>query len=98
MRLESVEVVMTLLVRSAVYAGSVPYLMLAGNLVAGWQLGRALLAAERKRAAGEDAEFMRQKVVVARFYAEHLLTRVPGLRDSIVDRASSVNELGPEAL
>ena len=33
---------------NAVYAGSVPYLMLAGNLVAGWQLGRALLVAERK--------------------------------------------------
>ena len=27
---------------NAVYAGSVPYLMLAGNLVAGWQMGRAL--------------------------------------------------------
>jgi hypothetical protein len=24
---------------NAVYAGSVPYLMLAGNLVAGWQMG-----------------------------------------------------------
>lgn len=32
---------------NAAYAGSVPYLMLAGNLVAGWQMGRALLAAER---------------------------------------------------
>ena len=59
--------------------------MLAGNLVAGWQLARALLVAERKLAAGEDVEFMRSKIAVARFYAEHVLTRVPGLRDSIVD-------------
>jgi hypothetical protein len=31
---------------NAVFAGSVPYLMLAGNLVAGWQMARALLVAE----------------------------------------------------
>ncbi|MDM0106551.1 acyl-CoA dehydrogenase [Variovorax sp. J22R24] len=82
---------------NAVYAGSVPYLMLAGNLVAGWQLGRALMVAERKRADGEDAEFMRQKIALARFYADHLLTRVHGLRDSIVDGAYSINEFLPEA-
>ena len=62
-----------------------PYLLLAGNLVAGWQLARALLVAQRKLAAGDDAEFMRNKIAVARFYAEHVLTRVPGLRDSVVD-------------
>lgn len=28
---------------NAVFAGSVPYLMLAGNVVAGWQLARSLL-------------------------------------------------------
>jgi hypothetical protein len=31
---------------NAVFAGSVPYLMLAGNLMAGWQMARALLVAE----------------------------------------------------
>jgi hypothetical protein len=71
--------------------------MLAGNLVAGWQLGRALLVALSRRAAGDDAEFMRRKIAVARFYAEHLLTRVPGLRDSIVAGAGAVNALEPEA-
>ena len=54
---------------NAVFAGAVPYLMLAGNLVAGWQLARALLVAEDKLAAGEDTDFMRSKVAVARFYA-----------------------------
>jgi alkylation response protein AidB-like acyl-CoA dehydrogenase len=81
---------------NAVYAGSVPYLMLAGNLVAGWQLGRALLAAQAKCAAGDDVEFMRQKMAVAHFYAEHLLTRAAGLRDSIVEGAVSANALGPD--
>ncbi len=40
---------------------------------------------------------MRQKIALARFYADHLLTRVPGLRDSIVEGADSVNEFLPEA-
>ena len=45
--------------------------------------------------AGEDAEFMRNKIAVARFSAEHVLTRVPGLRDSVVDGAA-VNDVGGE--
>jgi hypothetical protein len=82
---------------NAAFAGSVPYLLLAGNLVAGWQLGRALLVAEAKLAAGEDVEFMHTKIAVARFYAEHVLTRVPGLRDSVVDGAAAINDVSPEA-
>ena len=78
---------------NAAFAGSVPYLLLAGNLVAGWQLGRALLAAHQKLVAGEDVDFMRNKIAVARFYAEHVLTRVPGLRDSVVDGAAAVNDV-----
>src|SRR6218665_316786 len=33
---------------NAAYAGSVPYLMLAGNLVAGWQLARSLMVSDAK--------------------------------------------------
>nr|WP_145545997.1 acyl-CoA dehydrogenase [Variovorax boronicumulans] len=80
---------------NAVYAGSVPYLLLAGNLVAGWQLARSLLAAEQHRA--EDPAFMQAKIVTARFYAEHILTRAPGQRDAIVDGAASVTALPLEA-
>jgi len=76
---------------NAAYAGSVPYLMLAGNLVAGWQMARALLAAERRLAAGDDdAAFLQAKVATARFYAEHILSKAPGLRDSIVEGAEGV--------
>ncbi|MET3515585.1 alkylation response protein AidB-like acyl-CoA dehydrogenase [Pseudacidovorax sp. 1753] len=78
---------------NAVYAGSVPYLMLAGNLVAGWQLGRSLLVALTPEAQAQDAAFMQAKVATARFYAEHILTKAPGLRDSIVDGAESVSAL-----
>ena len=82
---------------NAVFVGSVPYLMLAGNLVAGWQMARALLVAEARLAAGEQAEFMRAKVQTARFYADHILSRVPGLRDSIVEGAESVTALPLQA-
>ncbi|MDH4060188.1 MAG: acyl-CoA dehydrogenase [Aquincola sp.] len=80
---------------NAVFAGSVPYLMLAGNVVAGWQLARALVVAEDK--AGEDAAFMGAKAATARFYAEHILSKVPGIRDSIVEGHAAVTEMATEA-
>ena len=79
------------------FAGSVPYLMLGGNLVAGWQMARALLVAERRLAAGEDVEFMRAKIATARFYADHILSRAPGLRDSIVAGSAAVTAMPLEA-
>jgi hypothetical protein len=86
---------------NAVYAGSVPYLMLAGNLVAGWQMGRALLVAEQALASGETAEFgadfLKAKIVTARFYGDHLLSKAPGVRDAIVEGADSVNDMALEA-
>ena len=83
---------------NAVFAGSVPYLMLAGNLMAGWQMARALLAAEGQLARGEgDAAFLQAKVATARFYAEHLLNRAPGQRDAIVEGADSVTAMALDA-
>ncbi|MFO1261889.1 MAG: acyl-CoA dehydrogenase [Rhodoferax sp.] len=78
---------------NAVFAGSVPYLMLAGNLMAGWQLGRALLVAQEQIGAGNDVAFMQAKVITARFYADHLLVRTGALRDSILEGAASVTAL-----
>ena len=79
---------------NAVFAGSVPYLMLAGNLVAGWQMARALCVAEDLLDKNEgDAPFLRAKVATAHFYAEHLLNKAPGLRDSIVEGGESVMAL-----
>jgi hypothetical protein len=82
---------------NAVFSGSVPYLMLAGNLVAGWQMARALLVAQDQLTHGDDAVFMQSKITTARFYADHILTKIPGLRDSIVDGADSVTELALDA-
>jgi alkylation response protein AidB-like acyl-CoA dehydrogenase len=83
---------------NAVFAGSVPYLMLAGNLVAGWQLARALLVAEDRLAAGDaDKAFLEAKIVTARFYADHILSRIPGQRDAVVEGAESVTALALDA-
>ena len=82
---------------NAAYAGSVPYMLLAGNLVAGWQLGRALLVAEQQLAQGQDAAFMKAKIATARFYADHILTRIPGVRDAIVEGADSITAMPLEA-
>ena len=82
---------------NAAYAGSVPYLMLAGNLMAGWQMGRALLAAEDALNEGENVGFMQAKIATARFYGDHILTQVPGLRDRIVQGGESACALALEA-
>ncbi len=82
---------------NAVFAGSVPYLMLAGNVIAGWQMARALLVAEELVAKGEDKAFMEAKIATARFYADHILSKAPGIRDSIVEGAESVTALALES-
>ena len=82
---------------NAVFAGSVPYLMLAGTVMAGWQMARALLVAEERLAAGEDAEFMHAKIVTARFYGDHILNRAGAMRDSICEGADAVTAMPLEA-
>ena len=83
---------------NAVFAGSVPYLMLAGNTVAGWQLARALLVSEERLSTGEgDASFLQAKVATAHFYAEHILTRTSSLRAAILGGGDSVTALALES-
>ncbi len=82
---------------NAAFAGSVPYLMLAGNLMAGWQLARALLVAESLSAKGQDKAFMDAKITTARFYADHLLSRAPGVATAIVEGAEGVTAMALEA-
>ena len=77
----------------AVHAGSVPYLQLAGLVCGGWQMARAALAARHQLDAKQgDAGFNTAKLKTARFYADHLLTRVTGLREVVLAGASAVLE------
>ena len=72
------------------YGGAVPYLMLAGNLVAGWQMARAVLVAEAALARGEDRDFMTAKIATARFYVQHILTETALQRARVIHGGASL--------
>ena len=60
--------------------------------------GRAYdLVAEDLSAKGQDVPFMQAKITTARFYADHILSRAPGVRDAIVEGAEAVTALPAEA-
>jgi len=74
-----------------VAVGAVPFLELLGTVCGAWQLGRAALAAHRcLETPCEDAAFYRAKILTASFYADHVLTRAPGLARTVVDGGESV--------
>ncbi len=76
------------------YAGAVPFLKLMGITAAGWQMARAALIAHAKLDAGAgDDPFYRSKITTARFFADHFLSQVPGLRDQVVQGGASVMAL-----
>jgi 3-(methylthio)propanoyl-CoA dehydrogenase len=75
---------------NAVYAGSVPYLLLTGNLMVGWQLARSLLIADRLHGNGIDPDFMHAKTLTARFYADHILPRTHGQLQSLINGNEAV--------
>ena len=67
---------------NAVFAGSVLYLKLAGIVLCGWQMARAMLAVTG--AADADAAFSEAKIATARFYAEHILPQAGALELAIL--------------
>jgi len=62
---------------NAVFGSAVPYLLLAGTTLAGWQMARALLASLDHRQ--EDPAFHDAKIATVQCYALHKLTQAPGL-------------------
>jgi alkylation response protein AidB-like acyl-CoA dehydrogenase len=80
---------------NAVFAGSVPYLKLAGIVLGGWQMARAMLVAARKR--DEDSSFFEAKIATAQFYAEHVLPQAAALETSIVSARGGEGVLGLSA-
>jgi butyryl-CoA dehydrogenase len=72
----------------AVYAGSVPYLKLAGVVHGGWQMGRSALAAAQRLDAGSDPDFHRAKMATARFHADHILVTARALAAAAMEGAA----------
>ena len=74
----------------AVAAGAVPYLKLMGIVAGGWLMARATLAAGKRLEKGDDGEgggrkgpFYSEKMVSARFYADHILIQAPALAATV---------------
>ena len=74
----------------AAFAGSVPFLMLSGNLAAGWQLAKGALAAQMALDAGQDRAFMTGKIATALFYAQHILPECATEQTRILHGAQSL--------
>ncbi|MDC0656900.1 acyl-CoA dehydrogenase [Leisingera sp. SS27] len=77
---------------NAAFGGSVPFLMLTGNLAAAWQLGRSMLAASAKLEQGEDTGFMTRKIATAVFYAQHILVECGAENLRITEGSASLGD------
>ncbi len=78
-------------------AASVPVLELAGTVVGGWLMAKALLVAKARIAAGDDdAGFLEAKIATARFYADHILPQAKALGEIVVRGSESVMALDAE--
>jgi butyryl-CoA dehydrogenase len=81
----------------AVFAGSVPYLKMAGIVLGGWQMARAALVSAQKLETGaDDARFYQAKIATARFFAEHILSQAGSYRTAIVDGSVGVLALSED--
>src|SRR5690606_32411894 len=77
----------------AIYAASVPYLMLAGIVHGGWQMARAALVCQRQLAGGSKDPFYRSKLSTALFYGAQVLPRALAL-SAAVRAGDVVNSCG----
>jgi hypothetical protein len=76
---------------ASVAAGSVYVLKLMGITAGGWMLARCAEAASQdlSRASG-DAEYLRGKILTARFFADHVMAQAAGLAAAATRGAESV--------
>ena len=80
-------------------AGATPYLKLLGDVVGGWMLGKAALAASARIAAGDpDPGYWRTKIGLARVFAEQVLSQAPGLTSAVTQGSVDLFRATPEAL
>ena len=81
----------------AVFAGSVPYLKMAGVVFGGWQMVHAAQIAQQQLVSGDaDASFCNAKIATARFFADYYLTTAVASRDAIVEGSAGVLALAEE--
>ncbi|MOA52075.1 hypothetical protein D3C78_1753110 [compost metagenome] len=72
-------------------------LELFGTVVGGWQLARSALVAQQcLKVASFEQDFYSAKLVTARFYADHVLSRAPGLAHTLIQGGDSALALGDD--
>lgn len=81
----------------ATHAGAVPFLHLLGITAGGWQMGRAAVIARQKMAAGDKDPFWSAKLSTTRFFADHFLTQVPGLAESVLAGGAGALEMAEDS-
>lgn len=82
----------------AASVGAVPMLTLLGVVAGGWQMARAALVSHQKLASAPvDADFYRNKIDTAHFYADHVLSQAPGLAYTVVNGAAGALALPDDA-
>ncbi len=74
----------------AAFAGSVPFLMLAGTLAAGWKLAKGVTPAQAALNDGQNTQFMTQKIATALFFAQHILPECSAEHTRILHGARSL--------
>ncbi len=76
---------------AAVAVASVYVLKLMGITVGGWMLARSAQIASEQLADGEgDADFLRGKILTARFFADHVMAQASSLASAATRGAESV--------
>ncbi|MCB2112506.1 MAG: acyl-CoA dehydrogenase [Parvularculaceae bacterium] len=80
-------------------AGAMPYLRLWGVTAGGWLMARAALAAKEGLEAGDgEAQFLRDKIVTARFYGERILPRAATYEIETTAGAASLMAIADAAM
>jgi len=74
-----------------VYAGAVNYLQLAGVVLCGWQMARAMMVAQDRLA--QDPQFYGAKLVTSRFYAETILPQASALAACIKNAGPTIHKM-----
>jgi alkylation response protein AidB-like acyl-CoA dehydrogenase len=76
-------------------AGATPFLTLAGETVGGWLLCIGAVAARRRQKENiGDPAFAAQRIALANFYAEAVMTLAPSRVDDVTMGADMIDEVG----
>ncbi|WP_298661582.1 acyl-CoA dehydrogenase [uncultured Thiothrix sp.] len=79
-------------------SASVNFLMLFGYLSGGWLMAKEAAVAQAQLAAGEgDAQFLKNKLITAQFYAEHLLPRTQAHLAAMLAGSETIMGLAEDA-